>query len=163
MLFLHVFHESILKAGEPILQPHRNTTSFIEKCRHSRLETAKLCAKICSERSKTSKPISTYIQGTAVGYYHVGNDAVGQVWDESSPGGQIGIMAQLVRDWERAAQLDENCKTRQILLRTGVVMGNGGGMIRNTIPSFKLGLGGPITFAGDQVHRNDVLSHYTKV
>ena len=30
-------------------------------------------------------------------------------------------------------------------------MGNGGGIIQNTIPSFKLGLGGPISLKGDQI------------
>ena len=42
-------------------------------------------------------------------------------------------------------------RERLILLRTGVVMGNGGGIIQNTIPSFKLGLGGPISLKGDQI------------
>ena len=30
-------------------------------------------------------------------------------------------------------------------------MGNGGGIIQNTIPSFKLGVGGPISLKGDQI------------
>ena len=30
-------------------------------------------------------------------------------------------------------------------------MGNDGGIIQNTIPSFKMGLGGPISLKGDQI------------
>ena len=138
-------------AGEPILQPHRDSSSFLEKCRNSRIETTKICAQLCSDRQAAGDPIGTYIQGTAVGYYHIGEHGKGQIWDETSKGGEIGEMAKLVRDWENAAKLEEHCTTRQIILRTGVVMGNGGGIIRNTIPSFKFGLGGPITMEGNQV------------
>ena len=104
-----------------------------------------MLAQLCNDRSD-SNPISTFIQGTAVGYYHLDKPA-----DEDTAGGEIGQMAQLVRDWEEAAKLDVNCPTRLVLLRTGVVMGNDGGIIQNTMPSFKMGLGGPISLKGDQI------------
>ena len=46
-----------------------------------------------------------------MGYYHL--DEKDKIWNEQSPGGQKGEMAQLVYDWENAAVLNKNCGTRQ--------------------------------------------------
>lgn len=133
-------------AGEPILsiKARLQPDAFQKAVRDSRLETAKICARLCNEGN-----IGTYIQGTAVGYYHLEPSAAS--WDEDSKGGTQGAMAKLVADWEAASKLEEDSKTRQVLLRTGVVLGNDGGIIQNTMPSFKLGLGGPISFRGEQI------------
>lgn len=140
-------------AGEQILSLRARTSpeQFQKDVRSSRLGTAQICAQVCNERFSSGNPIETFIQGSAVGYYHVGEKYSNEVYTEESGGGTEGEMAILVKEWEAAAKLSDENSTRLILLRTGVVMGNGGGIIQNTIPSFKLGLGGPISLKGDQI------------
>jgi len=137
-------------AGAQILSIKARTQpeQFKREVRESRIDTARLCAQLCEDRAASGRPIDAFVQGTAVGYYHL---TPNEEANEETPGGIEGEMAQLVRAWEEAAQLDENCPTRRVLLRTGVVMGNDGGIIQNTMPSFKMGLGGPISFKGDQI------------
>ena len=137
-------------AGAQILSIKARTQpeQFKREVHESRIGTARLCARLCEERAASGRPIEAFVQGTAVGYYHLNNETTAT---EETPGGDEGEMAQLVRAWEEAARLDDNCPTRSVLLRTGVVMGNDGGIIQNTMPSFKMGLGGPISLKGDQI------------
>lgn len=140
-------------AGEQILSLKSRTCAkqFQEDIRSSRIGTAKICAKVCEERLVNGNPIETFIQGSAVGFYPVGPEYSNVKYTEESDGGHGGEMSVLVKEWEDAAKLPVDSPTRLIYLRTGVVMANGGGIIQNTMPSFKMGLGGPISFKGNQI------------
>jgi len=82
----------------------------------------------------------TLISASAVGYY---GDRGSEVLDESSPGG-ADFLAQLCKDWEAAARLAEDSGVRVMTLRTGVVLGRDGGALRQMLPPFRLGVGGPV-------------------
>jgi uncharacterized protein len=78
--------------------------------------------------------------GSAIGYYgDTGNQAV----DESAPAG-AGFLAELVRDWEAAAAEARDAGARVVSLRSGVVLGRGGGMLGRLWPAFRFGLGARI-------------------
>lgn len=49
----------------------------------------------------------------------------------------------LANDWENAAKLKEETrkKTRQVIIRSGVVLGSDGGMVLNLKIMFSMGLG----------------------
>ena len=82
------------------------------------------------------------MQITGVGLYPPGNNEI--KYDEYSKieGDAGGYMSRLVKDWEDAATLPQNIPTRNVFLRSGVVLGRNGGMIQQIFLPFYLGGGG---------------------
>ena len=70
------------------------------------------------------KPPKTLISTSAVGFY--GAEAV-NCKEDSSKG--EGFLSDLCSDWERAATLVNHRNCRLVLLRFGIVLGQGGGML----------------------------------
>ncbi|MGA3210812.1 MAG: TIGR01777 family oxidoreductase [Terriglobales bacterium] len=98
------------------------------------------------------------ISGSAVGYY---GDRGTEVLNEVSTGGR-GFLAHLCHAWEAEAQAaaDKDKGIRVVILRTGVVLGRGGGALEQMLPPFRLGAGGPVG-SGRQympwIHLHDVV------
>ncbi|WP_244624560.1 TIGR01777 family oxidoreductase [Sphingomonas sp. So64.6b] len=96
------------------------------------------------------------VSGSAIGFY--GIEDCGAI-DESVGQGR-GFAAELCARWEAAARQGEALGIRTILLRTGIVLGNSGGMLASLLPIFEAGLGGPVGH-GRQVmswiHRDDLV------
>jgi uncharacterized protein (TIGR01777 family) len=101
----------------------------------SRYDGTKKLATLVAAR----KP-DCFISASAVGYYGASPDAVFQ---ETSPRGQ-GFLAELCADWEAATDAAAEAGVRTAIVRTGVVLGPGGGALAKMLPPFKLGLGGPL-------------------
>ena len=81
---------------------------------------------------------SAVIQASAIGYYGPRDD---NPVDESAPSGK-GFLADVCRQWEAStAPLDE-MGIRRCVIRTGMVLGNGGALAR-MLPPFRAYLGGP--------------------
>jgi len=99
-------------------------------------------------------PPAVFISGSAVGYY--GSDFT-KTFDESSPAGS-DFLAALCADWEQSARDAESERCRVVLLRTGLVLANGGGLLAKMKPPFMFFVGGP-TGTGRQwmswIHRDD--------
>ena len=99
--------------------------------------TAKLIELL---HSADLKP-AVFLSGSAIGYY--GNHDDENLTEESEV--HEGFTHSLCRDWELAAmQAEALLGSRVCLLRTGVVLGKGGGAVAKMLLPFKLGLGGPI-------------------
>lgn len=81
------------------------------------------------------------ISGSAVGWY--GNQGE-RILEEDAPAETGDYTHQLCRDWEAAALAAAPPSTRVCILRLGVVIGPGGGMLRRLLPVFGLGLGGEL-------------------
>jgi len=79
------------------------------------------------------------VSGSAIGYYGAHRGA--KVLDESSGPG-TDFVAQVARDWERATEAAAKVGIRAVCLRTGVVLGEGGGVLARMLPVFRLGAGG---------------------
>lgn len=77
------------------------------------------------------------ISGSAVGYYGARGE---ETLDESAPPGDE-FQSELCRRWEAAAQPAEDYGVRVCYLRTGAVLGPGGGPLAGLLPPFRLGLG----------------------
>jgi uncharacterized protein (TIGR01777 family) len=122
--------------GEPISQ--RWTKSKKTEIYNSRIAiTKKLAVNI--KNSKT--PPSLFISGSAIGYYGTSENKVFD--EETTPTVQNLFSQNLCKDWEEAANSIKE-KTRLVILRTGVVIGKNGGIIKKMLLPFKLGLGGKI-------------------
>lgn len=78
------------------------------------------------------------LSGSAVGFYGPSGD---EILDERSPAG-ADFLAQLCRDWEASTATAAAAGVRVVHLRTGIVLGRGGGVLTKLLPLFKLGLGG---------------------
>ena len=91
------------------------------------------------------KPPSTLLCGSAIGWY---GDTRGREVDESAPPG-AGFLADLVRDWEQAADPARAAGIRTAHLRSGIVLSARGGTLGRLVPIFRLGFGIPLG-SGDQ-------------
>lgn len=81
-----------------------------------------------------------YAQASAVGFY--GARDFSETLDESTASGR-GFLAEVCRAWEgEAAGLSGLPGVRTVFLRTGVVLGLGGGALASMLPAFKGFMGG---------------------
>jgi uncharacterized protein (TIGR01777 family) len=99
---------------------------------------------------------SVFVGQSAIGYY---GDRGAQIVDEESEPGE-GFTAEIPIDWEAAEREAEGVFDRVVIFRTGLVLTKDGGLIKQLLLPFKLGVGGPIA-GGDQymswVHIEDVV------
>jgi uncharacterized protein (TIGR01777 family) len=126
--------------GEEINQ--RLTDQAKVRIRESRLvSTRNLLQGI---QAAPSKP-KVFIGQSAIGYY---GDRGAKILDEESPPGD-GFTADIPIDWETAERKAEGIVTRVVIFRTGLVISKRGGLLKQLLLPFKLGVGGPIA-GGEQ-------------
>jgi len=131
------FDAVINLAGAPIADK-RWTESRKLLLRKSRIDlTYSLVDYIASLQQKPRVVLS----GSAIGYY--GIQPAESPLDESADA-VAGFQHSLCADWEGAVLSLAKDSTRVCLLRTGIVLGMGGGVLGKMLLPFKLGLGGPI-------------------
>lgn len=80
------------------------------------------------------------ISGSAIGYYGEQGEQI--LTEASVP--TADFSQQLCADWEAAALAAEELGIRVCIIRTGLVLGAGGGMLQRMLWPFKLGLGGQL-------------------
>ena len=124
-------------AGEPIADK-RWSHAQKHRLRDSRIL---LTLKLVEWISESAHKPHTLISGSAIGFY--GPQAAEVVLSEESEV-KTGFTHQLCADWEKAALQVEALGVRVCLIRTGIVLGEGGGALSKMLLPFKLGLGGPI-------------------
>jgi uncharacterized protein (TIGR01777 family) len=94
------------------------------------------------------------VSQSAIGIYGDHGDAI---VDESSSLGKADI-AQLVVEWEDEARRAESGGVRVVVVRTGLYLDPGSGLLKQLIPPFKFGVGGPLAggdFYMPWIHRDD--------
>lgn len=100
-----------------------------------------------------------FVSASATGYYGEGGE---QVLTETSPGGK-DFLAQVCMQWEGISHSAAAAGMRFVSVRTGIVLGPGGGMLSKLLPLFKFGLGGRLG-SGKQwfswIHVDDLLNIY---
>ncbi|MES3008435.1 MAG: TIGR01777 family oxidoreductase [Pseudomonadota bacterium] len=101
--------------------------------------TEKLVNWICSQ----PQPPRVLLSGSAIGFYGDGGE---QALTEDCCAGSDWA-STLVQDWEKAAALAAPAGVRTILLRTGLVLGDGG-LLKPLLPLFRYGLGGSLGHGG---------------
>ncbi|MFL5832419.1 MAG: TIGR01777 family oxidoreductase [Solirubrobacterales bacterium] len=90
-------------------------------------------------------PPKTLVSQSGVGHY---GDRGDEVVDESDGPGD-SFDAQVTVAWEAAAHELDSSEVRLVIVRTGQVLARNGGMLKEMLPPFKLGVGGPLA-GGDQ-------------
>ena len=100
-----------------------------------------------------SKP-AVLVSQSAVGYYGERGEAM---VDESTPPGDTWI-SQLVADWEQAASPAQDLGLRLAIFRSAPVLDPSGGLLKQLLLPFKLGVGGPLAGGRNYmplIHRAD--------
>ncbi|BAY74128.1 hypothetical protein NIES25_05380 [Nostoc linckia NIES-25] len=122
-------------AGEPIGEgrwtPERKQEIFNSR----KLGTQKIVEAIVSANPKPT----VLVNASAIGYYGTSETAT---FDETSLSGN-DFLAEVCQAWEAEATKVKNAGVRLVILRFGIVLGNGGALAK-MIPPFKLFAGGPI-------------------
>jgi uncharacterized protein len=95
-------------------------------------------ATLARALAAAASPPGVLLNASAVGYY--GDRGDEELTEESSGG--TGFFPDLVRRWEAATGPARDAGIRVAHLRTGLVLGPGGGLLGPLLPLFKLGLGG---------------------
>ena len=122
-------------AGEPIAK--RWTEKQKEKIASSRIDTTRA---LVTAMAKAKEKPKFLINGSAVGYYGPrGNETL---TEEAGPGSDF--LSRICSAWENEAKRAEENGARVITLRTGIVLGKGGGALAKMLLPFKLFVGGPL-------------------
>ena len=116
---------------------HRWTASYRAGVLTSRTAATSLLVEALT--SLTSG-VAVLVSGSAIGFY--GNRA-DETLNESSASGE-DYVAQVCREWEKAAEPFARTGASLALLRTGIVMGREGGVLERLLPLFRVGMGGVI-------------------
>ena len=90
-------------------------------------------------------PPKVLVSQSAVGYY--GDRGSEEVDEDDGPGSSFD--SEVVQAWEAAARELDGKGIRLVITRTGQVLSAAGGMLKEMLPPFKLGVGGPLA-GGEQ-------------
>jgi uncharacterized protein (TIGR01777 family) len=135
-------------AGEPVVG--RWSEAKKARIRDSRVQgTHNLVDALGRSRARV------LVSGSAVGYYGAHGD---EELDESAPAGG-DFLASVCQAWEAEAQRFASESRRAVVVRTGVVLGDGGALAK-MLPPFRAFVGGPVG-SGRQwvswIHREDLV------
>ncbi|MCC5624586.1 TIGR01777 family oxidoreductase, partial [Nostoc sp. CHAB 5715] len=154
-------------AGEPIGEGRWTPERKQEILNSRKLSTQKIVEAIANANPKTAVATTggtpatrclptVLINASAIGYYGTSETAT---FDETSLSGN-DFLAQVCQIWEAQARKVKDAGVRLVILRLGIVLGNGGALDKMIMP-FKLFAGGPIG-SGRQwfswIHVDDLVS-----
>ena len=135
--------------GEEINQ--RLTDEAKQRIRESRVRATKNL--VDGMLAATPSP-RTLVSQAAIGIYGDRGEAI---VDESTAAGP-GFLSELVVEWEAEARRAEAGGVRVVVFRTGLVLDPKGGLLKQLVPPFKFGVGGPLAggdFYMPWIHRDD--------
>jgi len=139
-------------AGEPIAESRWTPKHKQEILNSRQLGTQKIVEAIAQANPKPA----VLVNASAIGYYGTSETAT---FDETSPAGN-DFLAEVCQAWEAEAKKVKDAGVRLVILRLGIVLGNGGALAK-MIPPFKLFAGGPLG-TGRQwfswIHRDDLVN-----
>ncbi len=139
-------------AGEPIAEG-RWTEAKKKALIESRIGITRDAVDFCSTQER---PPAVLVSASAMGYY--GDQGSRDVTEQTTPHDEFAH--QLCKRWEEEARRAESSGVRVAILRIGLVLDAGGGMLAKTTPVFKLGLGGKLGDGSQYmpwIHRNDMV------
>ena len=125
-----VFH----LAGESVFNGRWNAAKK-EKIRASRVDSTR---RLVDGIASCVQPPKTLICSSAIGFY--GDRGAEELTEASAPGHDF--LAGVCEAWEREALRAQDFGVRVVCIRTGVIIGKGGGALAQMLPLFRMGLGG---------------------
>jgi uncharacterized protein (TIGR01777 family) len=123
-------------AGEPIAA-RKWTNTQRRRIEKSRIDATHSLVQACAKVVQKPKFL---INASAVGYYGPRGD---ETLTEDAPPGD-DFLSIVCQQWEEEAQKAEELGMRVARLRTGIVLGSGGGALAKMAKPFKFFMGGPL-------------------
>ena len=141
-------------AGSPIADT-RWSPSSRNVIENSRIGLTK---QLADDLKNSGMVVPVFISASAIGFYDHNNEIV----DESSAMGN-GYASNLCNQWEKEAKgiKDNDLCQRLAILRIGIVLGAGGGILKKMLPIYRLCAGGRIgsgTQGMSWIHVGDLVS-----
>jgi uncharacterized protein (TIGR01777 family) len=130
------FDTVIHLAGESIASG-RWTDDKKRRIRESRVSGTTLLSQALA---RSSKPPTTFISASAIGYY---GDRGDELLNEKSPSGN-DFLSEVCVAWERATAEAEAKGIRTVHTRFGIILDQGGGALAKMLTPFRMGVGGKI-------------------
>jgi uncharacterized protein (TIGR01777 family) len=127
--------EALVNLTGSNLAAGRWTDERREEIRRSRLEGTRTLVTVMAHMNHHPH---TFVCASAVGYY--GNRGEEVLTEASGPG--KGFLAELCHAWEEEARTAESVGVHTVMLRMGLVLGPGGGVLARMLPVFRAGVGG---------------------
>jgi uncharacterized protein (TIGR01777 family) len=144
-------------AGESI-NGQRWNEAYKRRILDSRVEGTRNLVNAVARAPSSERP-EVFVSASGVDYY---GDTGEQEKTDDSPAGST-FLADVCVQWEREALLAREHGARVSCLRTGIVLGDGGGALEKMLLPFKLFVGGPVG-GGNQwfpwLHRDDMVAMY---
>jgi uncharacterized protein (TIGR01777 family) len=116
---------------------HRWTEEYRKLIRSSRVNSTETLARAVAA---ADNPPRVLINASAVGYY--GDTGDREVDESATPAS--GFFPDVCHAWEAATAPAEEAGVRVVHLRSGLVLGRDGGLLKPFLLLFGLGLGGPL-------------------
>jgi hypothetical protein len=141
-------------AGENIAR--RWTAQYMQALYDSRVLTTR--ALVQAIRLLERRP-ELFISTSALGAF----DSNGRYSESDAPNAG-DFFGHLTRDWEQAARGAEALGVRTLIFRFSLVLGRDGGMMKQLLPPFRLGLGGPVGDGSQPfswIHIHDLVRAYS--
>ena len=139
-------------AGEPVAQ--RWNPQVKRHIRESRVVGTRSLVQALAKRTERPR---TFVSASATGFYGERGSEV--LTEQSAPG--TGFLAEVCSEWESEARLAGSLGLRVVTLRIGIVLGEEGGALKQMLPPFRLGVGGPMA-SGKQwmswIHVEDMVN-----
>jgi uncharacterized protein len=139
-------------AGAPIAESRWTPERCQEILNSRKIGTEKLVEAIAHANPKPT----VLVNASAIGYY--GTSETARFTERDSAG--EGFLAEVCQAWEAEAEKVTALGTRLVILRTGIVLGEGGAIAKMLLP-FRMFAGGPLG-SGKQwfswIHREDMVS-----
>lgn len=127
--------DAVVHLGGVSIGEQRWTPRHKERLWNSRVVTTDALARAITMISHKPK---VFVCASATGYY--GSRGDDKLMESSSQG--RGFLAELCARWEEMARIAEQGGVRVVNLRSGLVLGHGGGVLKRQIPMFRMLLGG---------------------
>lgn len=140
-------------AGEPI--NHRWTDQYKQAMVSSRVETTR---QLVAAMAALEIPPKTFISTSAIGAF----DDHGRYTEDDSPNAE-DFLGRLAKDWEAAAREAEQLGIHTLIFRLALVLGPDGGLMKQLLTPFRMGLGGPIGDGHQSfswIHVDDLVDAY---
>ena len=134
----------------------RWTPEYKKRIFDSRILSANAVISACA---RSQKHPAVFVSASAIGYY--GDSGERELTEDARLG--TDFLSDVCMKWEDVASSAETIGMRRVSIRTGIVLGPGGGMLAKLIPIFKWGIGGRLG-SGKQwfswIHIDDLIAVY---
>jgi hypothetical protein len=129
--------EGVVNLAGSNLAAGRWTEARKEEMVRSRVESTRALVAVMAHLNHKPR---VFVSASAVGYYgHRGEE---ELTEASRAGG--GFLPDLCHAWEEEARIAESVGIRTAILRLGLVLGPGGGVLAKLRPVFRAGFGGQL-------------------